>query len=192
MNMRVEKMIRPAVVCLIVMTLLCGIIYPLAITGAAHIFFPQAANGSIITVTLKDGTTKDYGSGLIAQTFTEPQYMIGRPNLTGSSGPSNLSPASEMEKSLVQDRMDWLHELDPKNTADIPSDLVTVSGSGVDPNISPEAAEYQVNRISLERGIQEEEVRDIIDKYTTARLLGFWGEPAVNVLKVNLALDGFL
>jgi K+-transporting ATPase ATPase C chain len=192
MNMRVKKMIRPAVVCLFVMTLLCGIIYPLVITGAAQIFFPKAANGSIITVTLNDGTTRDFGSALIAQTFTEPQYMIGRPNLTGSSGPSNLSPASEMEKSLVQDRMDWLHELDPQNTADIPSDLVTVSGSGVDPNISPEAAEYQVKRISLERGIQEADVRDIIDKYTTGRLLGFWGEPAVNVLKVNLALDGFL
>jgi K+-transporting ATPase ATPase C chain len=192
MNMRVEKLVRPAVVCLIVMTLLCGIIYPLVITGAAQIFFPQAANGSIITVTLNDGTTRDYGSALIAQTFTEPQYMIGRPNLTGSSGPSNLSPTSEMEKSLVQDRMDWLHELDPQNTADIPSDLVTVSGSGVDPNISPEAAEYQVKRISLERGIQEADVRAIIDKYTTGRLLGFWGKPAVNVLKVNLALDGFL
>jgi len=192
MNKEIKKFFRPAAVCLLAMTLLCGVIYPLIITGAAQIFFPHQANGSIITVTLKDGSTKDYGSELIAQTFTEPQYLIGRPNLTGSSGPSNLSSVSKQEEALVRERAEWLQALDPNNTADIPSDLVTVSGSGVDPNISQEAAEYQVARISAERGISAADVRAVIDRYTTGRFLGFWGEPAVNVLKVNLALDGLL
>ena len=192
MKKEIKKILRPAIVCLAAMTLLCGIIYPAAVTGIAQVFFPSQANGSIITVTLKDGTDKDYGSALIAQTFTSAEYLIGRPNLTGSTGPSNLSVVSEKEAALVKERIAWFQSLDPSNTADIPSDLVTVSGSGVDPNISPEAAAYQAARIARERGISEDAVKAVIGKYTTGRLMGFWGNPAVNVLKVNLALDGLI
>lgn len=189
---KILRILRPAAVCLAVLMLLCGILYPGIITGAAQIFFAHEANGSIITIKQKDGTTVDYGSELIAQTFTKPQYLIGRPSVTGSSGPSNLSSVSKQEEALVKERADLLHKLDPGNKEAIPADLVTVSGSGVDPDISPEAAEYQVPRIASARGISEEDVRKIIGKYTTGRLLGFWGNPAVNVLKVNLALDGLL
>ena len=185
-------MVRPAIVSLLVMTFLCGILYPGVVTAAAQMFFPNQSNGSIITVKLKDGTIINYGSALIAQEFTETKYMIGRPNLTGSASPSNLSVVSVQERKLVEARVKWLHELDPENKADIPSDLVTVSGSGVDPNISLAAVEYQVARIARERGINADKVREIIGKYTVGRLLGFWGDPAVNVLKVNLALDGLI
>ncbi len=105
---------------------------------------------------------------------------------------SNLSPTSEEQKHIVNDRIKWWHKLDPSNNKAIPVDLVTASGSGVDPNITPQAADYQVSRISKERGISEKKVRDIIEKYTTGRLLRFLGEPSVNVLKVNLDLDGLI
>jgi len=181
------KAIKPAAISIAIMTLLCGVIYTGIVTGVAQVMFPNQANGSIITITLKDGTKKDYGSALIAQQFTKPEYLIGRP-----SGTTNLSPVSEEQKELVQDRITWWHNFDPANKADIPMDLVTASGSGVDPDVSPEAAQYQVERIAKERGISQDEVRTMISKYTTVRFLGFWGEPAVNVLKVNLALDGLL
>ena len=181
------KTFRPAIVCLLVFIVLCGILYTGAVTGIAQLIFPEKANGSIITVTLKDGTKKEIGSELIAQEFTKPEYLIGRP-----IGTSNLSPVGEEQKKLVEERIKWWHDFDPDNTADIPSDLVTASGSGVDPNISPEAAEYQIERIAKARGISEDDVRKIIKRYTTGRFLGFWGEPAVNVLKVNLALDCLL
>jgi len=169
------------------MSIMCGILYTAAVTGISQLIFPSQANGSIIRVTLKDGTQKDYGSELIAQKFTNAKYMIGRP-----MGTTNLSPVSEEQKALVKERTDWLHTLDPDNTADIPMVLVTASGSGVDPNITPDAAEYQVARLARERGISEDDVWAIISKYTTGRFLGIFGEPAVNVLKVNLALDGLL
>ena len=156
-------------------------------TGIAQAVFPSQANGSIITVTLKDGTRKEYGSALIAQEFTKPEYLIGRP-----LGVTNLNPVSAGEKSKVQERVDWWHAFDPSNTALLPLDLVTASGSGVDPNVSPVAAEFQVARIAKARGISEDAVRAVISKYTTGKLLGFWGEQAVNVLKVNLALDGLI
>ena len=181
------KGLRPILVSLLIFTVLCGILYPAAITGVAELIFPKQANGSIIIVTLEDGTKKAYGSSLIEQEFTNTNYLIGRP-----MGTTNLSPSSEEQTKLVQERIDWWHAFDTNNTADIPLDLVTASGSGVDPNISPEAAQYQVSRIAKERNISEEEVIALIEKYTTGRLLGFWGEPAVNVLKVNLALDGLL
>lgn len=179
--------LRPALVCFAVMTLLCGVLYTAAVTGIAQLAFPSQANGSILRVTLADGTEKEYGSELIAQTFTKPEYLLGRP-----SGVSNLSPTSQEQAALVQARIDWWHSFDPNNKAEIPADLVTGSGSGVDPNISSEAAEYQVARIATERGITQDEVRSAIETYTTGRLLGFLGEPAVNVLMVNLALDGLL
>ncbi|MEA4919431.1 MAG: K(+)-transporting ATPase subunit C [Clostridiaceae bacterium] len=181
------KFLRPVLFSFLSLTLLCGVIYPGIVTAASQVFFPSEANGSIITVTLKDGTKVSYGSELIAQEFTKAEYLIGRP-----SGTSNLSPVSEEQEELVQERIDWWHQFEPDNTADIPMDLVTASGSGVDPNISPAAAEYQVSRIAKARGINEDEVREIISKYTTGKFLGIWGEEAVNVLKVNLALDGLL
>lgn len=184
---KIIRALRPALLCFVIMTILCGVIYTGVVTGIAQAVFSNKANGSIVTVTLKDGTKKDFGSTLIAQEFTKPEYLIGRP-----MGTTNLSPVSEEQKELVQQRIDWWHSLDPENKADIPIDLVTASGSGVDPNITPEAAEYQVARIARVRSISEDDVRDIIKENTTGSFLGFWGEPAVNVLKVNLALDGLL
>ena len=183
----IKKIIRPVAVSLLLMTLLCGVFYTAAVTGIAGIFFPAKAEGSIITVTLADGSTKEYGSALIAQEFTETKYLIGRP-----AGTSNLSPASNEQKELVQERIEWWHSIDPANQLEIPADLVTASASGVDPNISVAAASYQVSRIAKERGIGEEEVQEIIDKYTDKPFLGIFGEAVVNVLKVNLALDGLL
>jgi len=185
--MKLLKTLKPALICFGVMTVLCGIIYTAAVTGIAQLLFPSQANGSTITVTLNDGTQKEYGSELLAQEFTKPEYLIGRP-----MGTTNLSPVGEEQEKLVQERIEWLHSIDPDNKQDIPSDLVTASGSGIDPNITPQAAEYQVARIARERNITEDEVREIIQKYTTGRFLGLWGDPAVNVLKVNLALDGLL
>ncbi|MCL2332634.1 MAG: potassium-transporting ATPase subunit KdpC [Actinomycetia bacterium] len=181
------KQLRPAALLLLAMVVICGLIYTAAMTGVAQLAFPHQANGSIITVTLKDGTKKDFGSALIAQKFTDPPYLIGRPMTV-----SNLSPTSDEQQKLVAERVQWFHDLDPGNTAPIPADLVTASGSGVDPNITPEAAEYQVARVARERKLSEDDVRAVIKKYTTKRFLGFIGEPTVNVLKVNLALDGVL
>lgn len=181
------KLLKPAFLCFAVMTILCGVLYTAAVTGLAQLIFPQQAKGSIITVTLKDGSQKEYGSALIAQEFTKPEYLIGRP-----LGTTNLSPVSEEQKALVQERIDWWHAIDPDNAADIPPDLVTASGSGLDPHISPAAAAYQVARIAGERNMSEDDISAIIEKYTAGRFLGFIGEPAVNVLKVNLALDGLL
>jgi len=181
------KQLRPAATILLIMVVICGVVYTAAMTGLIQLVFPHQANGSIITVTLKDGTKKDFGSTLIAQEFTEPQYLIGRPMTV-----SNLSPTSDAQSKLVEQRVQWFHDLDPGNTAEVPADLVTASGSGVDPNITPEAAEYQVTRIARTRNMSEDAVRAVIKKYTTGRLLGFLGEPTVNVLKVNLALDGLL
>jgi len=179
--------LRPALVCFAMMTLLCGVLYTATVTGIAQLLFPSQANGSVISVSQADGSTVQVGSKLIAQDFTKPEYLIGRP-----SGVSNLSPTSEEQAALVQARIDWWHSFDPDNIGDIPADLLMASGSGVDPNISPEAAAYQVSRIAKERGMDESDVRAIIETSTTGRLLGIFGEPVVNVLKVNLALDGFL
>ncbi|WP_331667231.1 potassium-transporting ATPase subunit C [Lacrimispora sp.] len=186
-TMKTMKLFRAAVVCFGIMTVLCGAVYTAAVTGAAQLLFPDQAGGSMIVVAQKDGTQKEYGSQWLAQEFTKPGYLIGRP-----SGVSNLSPVSEEQQKLVLDRISWWHSLDPDNQADIPMDLVTASGSGVDPHISPEAAEYQVARIAAARDMTEEEVRSIIKTCTKERFLGFIGEPAVNVLEVNLTLDGLL
>lgn len=181
------KLFRAAAVCFGIMTILCGIVYTAAVTGAAQLLFPDQANGSMIVVTQKDGSQKEYGSEWIAQEFTKPQYLIGRP-----SGVSNLSPVGKEQQELVSERISRWHSFDPDNKADIPMDLVTASGSGVDPHISPDAAEYQVARIAAARNITEDQVRSIIRTYTKGRFLGFIGQPAVNVLQVNLALDGLL
>jgi|SRR5665647_312165 len=183
----IVKTLRPAFMSFLMMTLICGVIYTSAVTGISQLIFPSQADGSMISVTLKDGTQKKYGSELIGQVFTKAEYLIGRP-----VGVTNLSAVSVEQEALVQEKINWLHALDPENKADIPADLVMASGSGADPNISPKAAAYQVERIARERGINEKDVRAIIEKYTVQSFLGFWGEPGVNVLKVNLALDGLL
>ena len=170
---------------LIVMTLLCGVAYTGVVTGIAQLLFPYQANGSMVSVTSDDGAKQVYGSQLIEQAFSKPQYLIGRPMTV-----SNLSPDSDEQLRLVGQRVEWLRGVDPGNSADIPADLVTASGSGVDPYISVAAAEYQAARIANARGMSEGQVLAIIQKYTEGRFLGFVGEPAVNVLMVNLALDG--
>ena len=185
----------------VVMTILCGFIYTLVCTGVNQLLFPHQANGSVIEI-----NSKTYGSELLAQQFTQPEHLWGRPmsldltSFTDEDGnpvmyawASNKSPAGEDEEAMVQERIDALLEADPSMAGTpIPVDLVTVSGSGLDPEISPEAAQYQVHRIAAARGISEEEVQAVIDRYTTGRFLGIFGEPRVNVLKVNLALDGIL
>jgi len=181
---RLLNVLKPAIICFVFMTALCGIIYPLVVTGIAFEIFPNQAGGSIITKTADDGTEIDCGSKFIGQEFTKPEYLIGRP-----SGTSNLSPVASKQINLVKQRIEWWHSIDPTNKAKIPIDLVTASGSGVDPNISPEAAAYQVARIATIRGIDKSTVRNIISECTSKRLLGFWGEPGVNVLEVNLMLD---
>ena len=171
-----------------VLTVICGVLYTAVMTGFAQLVFPAQANGSIVTATAENGTPPDYGSALLGQNFTESKYLIGRPMQV-----SNLSPKSERQKQLVQQRVAWWHEFDPNTRdKDIPADLVTASGSGVDPCISPAAAEFQVARIAAARGMTPSAVRAIIQKYTAGRFLGFVGEPAVNVLQVNLALDGLM
>ena len=196
-----KKTISRALGLVLVMTVLCGFLYTLVCTGVNQLLFPHQANGSVIEI---DGKT--YGSELLAQQFTQPEHLWGRPmsldltSFTDEEGnpvmyawATNKSPAGEDEEAMVQERIDALLEADPSmEGTPIPVDLVTVSGSGLDPEISPEAARYQVHRIAEARGIPEEEVQTVIDRYTTGRFLGIFGEPRVNVLKVNLALDGVL
>ncbi len=184
---KILKKMKPALVCFVVMTALCGIVYPAFVTFFARTFFPEQANGSVIVIESNDGFRKKTGSLLIAQEFAKSEYLIGRP-----MGTTNLSPFAEEQKKLVQRRVDWFRKIDPDNTREIPADLVTASGSGVDPFITPEAAEYQIPRIARARGMSEEAVKEVIERYASGRFLGFWGEPAVHVLKVNLALDGLL
>jgi K+-transporting ATPase ATPase C chain len=194
----IMKQFRPALVALIALTIITGIIYPLAVTGIAQVVFPFQANGSIIT--RADGTP--ISSALIGQQFDDPKYFWGRlsatgpvpytafnaDTLTGSSG-SNYGPLNPALKAAVQARIDALRAADPSNTAPIPIDLVTASGSGLDPQISPAAAAYQVGRVARARGLPEARVRELVAQHTEGRQLGFLGEPRVNVLELNLALD---
>lgn len=173
---------------LMVMTVICGFAYTLLVTGIAQLFFPEEANGSIVTVALAEGGEKQIGSKLIGQGFTEPKYLLGRPN-TGASA-SQLSPVSSEQKELVLERIANLEKIDPMNKAEIPMELVTASGSGVDPEISLATALYQVDRIANERGISEKEVEKVIKNNTIGTIFGKIGEPRVNVLGVNMQLDG--
>lgn len=184
----------------LVMLVITSLVYPAVITAAARAVFPDQATGSIIVG--NDG--KRYGSGLLAQEFTGENYMWGRimnvdtATFIGEDGEpllyswaSNKSPAGEELEALVAERVKRLRAANPEQGDEpIPVDLVTCSGSGLDPDISPAAAEYQVQRIADARGIQPEDVQAVIDRYTTGRTFGLFGEPRVNVLKVNLALDG--
>ena len=200
--MKTLKSVLPrAAVIFLIFAILTGIVYTGVVTGIAQLIFPNQANGSIIEI---DG--KKYGCELLGQQYTDEGHMWGRiMNIDVSTNkdengkmlmyavPSNLSPASEEYETLVAERVEKLRAANPDmdDTA-IPVDLVTCSGSGLDPHISPAAAEYQVARIAKARDISEQDVRDIIEKCTTGKFLGVFGEEAVNVLKVNLMLDGIL
>ena len=150
--------------------------------------FPAQANGSVIRVTLADGIVREYGSEIDCADL----YQTEIPDWAAGGGQYNLSPTSSEQTALVQERINWWHSFDPENMAEIPADLLTASGSGFDPDISPEAAEYQVARIASARGISQSDVRSVIETCTTGRPFGLLGEPTVNVLKVNLTLDGLL
>jgi potassium-transporting ATPase KdpC subunit len=192
------KQFRPALVALVALTIITGIIYPLVVTGIAQVVSPYQANGSIITG--PDGAPA--GSALIGQQFDDPKYFWGRlsatgpvpytafngDKLTGSSG-SNYGPLNPALKDAVQARIDALKAADPTNTLPIPVDLVTASGSGLDPQISPAAAEYQVSRVAQARGLDAAKVRELVAKHTEGRTLGILGEPRVDVLELNLDLD---
>jgi potassium-transporting ATPase KdpC subunit len=191
--------LRPAFFMLLIFTVITGVIYPLVVTSIAQVLFPSQANGSLI---MAEGG-KAVGSELIGQQFDDPKYFWGRisatgtfaynafnaENLTASSG-SNYGPLNPALIDMVQARIDALKAADPDNTAPIPVDLVTASGSGLDPHISIAAALYQIHRVAQARGLSEEAVNALVDQYTRGRQFGFLGEPRVNVLKLNLALDG--
>ncbi|GAB2535175.1 potassium-transporting ATPase subunit KdpC [Rhodanobacter koreensis] len=185
------KLLRNAVMLLLLMTVITGVLYPLVATGLAQLVFPRQANGSLI---VRDG--KPIGSVLIGQSFTDPKYFWGRPSATTpqadngvNSGGSNLSPTNPALTDAVKQRIAALRAADPGNTAPVPVDLVTASGSGLDPEISPAAAQYQLARVAKARGLSTAQVQALVNEYTSGRQLGVLGEPRVNVLQLNLALD---
>jgi K+-transporting ATPase ATPase C chain len=181
----------PALRMLVVLSVLTGVIYPYVVTGIARVAFPRAASGSLIVV---DG--KAVGSELIGQPFDDPKYFWSRPSATspqpynaGASSGSNQGPRNPALADAVKDRIKALRDADPDNKALVPVDLVTASGSGLDPQISVAAAEYQLHRVAKARGIAEDKVRALVDQSTSGRTFGVLGEPRVNVLALNLALD---
>jgi potassium-transporting ATPase KdpC subunit len=188
--------IRPALVVLAALTLITGVAYPLLVTAIAQAAFPRQANGSLI---VKDG--KSVGSRLIGQSFDDPKYFWGRLSATtdsngkalpyngGSSVASNLGPTNPALGDEVKGRIDALKAADPDSEMPVPVDLVTSSGSGLDPDVSPAAAQYQVHRVAKARGLDEVRVRNLVVEHAEARDLGILGEPRVNVLELNLALD---
>ena len=186
-----KAQLRPAITLLALLTIITGVIYPLTVTGFAQVFFPHQANGSLIVI---DG--KAYGSELIGQQFDDPKYFWGRPSAAGynaaASSGSNLGPMNPSLEEVVQARMDALHAADPNNTLPIPVDLVTASASGLDPHISVASALYQVPRVASARGWSEAEATSLVEKFTEGRQFGLFGEPRVNVLLLNLALDGMM
>jgi K+-transporting ATPase ATPase C chain len=196
-----KESIQKSIILVLLMTLLCGVIYPMLVTGIAQLFFQNKANGSMIEV-----GGKTYGSELLGQQFTGDKYLWGRmmdmnmdlfTDSDGSklmyAGPSNISTTSDEFKQTVSARVDQIKRANPASVNEkIPVDLVTNSGSGLDPQISYDAATYQVERVAKARNMSVQQVQQIIDKYTTDRFAGIFGEKVVNVLDVNLALDGIL
>src|SRR5215470_17660997 len=183
--------IVPALRMLIALTVVTGIVYPLIVSGIAQVAFPHAANGSLIVV-----NGKSLGSELIGQPFDDPKYFWSRPSATSpqpyngaSSGASNQGPRNPALADAVKDRIKALRDADPDNKAPVPIDLVTASGSGLDPHISVAAAEYQIGRVAKARGLTTQQVRVLVERNTQGRTLGVLGESRVNVLGLNLALD---
>lgn len=184
--------LRPALVSFLLLTVITGVIYPMIVTGIGQVAFSDAANGSLI----RSGD-KFIGSRLIGQPFTDPKYFFGRPSATtpqpyngAASSGSNLGPTNPALIQAITERVAALRALDPENTAPVPVDLVTASASGLDPHISPAAAEYQVSRVARLRARPESEIRKLVQRATEGRTLRILGEPRVNVLALNLALDG--
>lgn len=185
--------LKASVIVLGMFTIITGLVYPLIVTGIAQALFPGAANGSLI---LRDGKT--LGSRLIGQPFSDPKYFWSRPSATtpfaynaGSSTGSNYGPLNPAYLDSVARRVHDLRQADPGNVTPIPVDLVTASGSGLDPHISVAAALYQVSRVARVRRMEESGVRSLVDRCTEGRQLGFLGEPRVNVLELNIALDSY-
>jgi K+-transporting ATPase ATPase C chain len=186
-----NRILRPALALLLSFTVITGVAYPLLVTGIARIVFPQQAAGSLI---FKDG--KAVGSALIGQNFGDPKHFWGRPSATGpmpyngsSSSGSNLGPLNPALVDTVKARIDALRAADPGNTAPVPVDLVTASASGLDPHISPAAARYQVARVAKARQLPADKIAALVEQHVEAPLWGFLGEPRINVLRLNLALD---
>lgn len=186
------KLIRQSIMMLVLLTVVTGVLYPVATTLLAQVLVPAKANGSLL---MHDG--KPVGSALIGQSFTDPKYFWGRPSATSpmanngaSSSGSNQGPTNPALTEAMRQRIEALRAADPGNTAPVPVDLVTASGSGLDPEISPAAAQYQLARVARARGMTEAKVRALVDRYTEGRQFGVLGEPRVNVLALNLALDG--
>jgi len=183
--------LRPAITLFVSLSLVTGLLYPLAVTGIAQIAFPGAANGSLI---VRDG--KAVGSDLIGQSFSDPKHFWSRPSATSpmpyngaNSSGSNQGPSNPALADAVKIRLEALRAGDPGNTAPVPVDLVTASASGLDPHISRAAADYQIARVARVRGLPVERVRALVEQHTEQPLLGFIGEPRVHVLRLNLALD---
>lgn len=184
-------LLRPAVSLFVLLSLVTGLLYPAAVTGVAQLAFPNAAEGSLI---FKEG--KPVGSELIGQNFTKAKYFWGRPSATspqpynaGASSGSNQGPLNPALSDAVKSRVEVLRAADPGNTLPVPIDLVSASASGLDPHISPAAAEYQAERVARARKLEAQRVRQLIAQHTEGRELGVFGEARVNVLKLNLALD---
>lgn len=183
--------IRNALMVFVVMTVLTGLLYPAAVTGIGSLLFASAASGSVLS---RGG--QPVGSSLLGQPFSDPKYFWSRPSATApqpyngaASSGSNLAPTNPAFLEAVKSRVAALRMADPGNTAPIPVDLVTASGSGLDPHISPAAAEYQVPRVARVRGLAADQVRALVARHTEGRSFGFLGEPRVNVLELNLALE---
>lgn len=184
--------LRPALTLFVLLSLITGLAYPLAVTGIAQTLFPRQANGSLV-----ERNGQPVGSGLIGQAFTDPGHFWSRPSATAptpynaaNSGGSNLAPTAPALAEAVQARIAALRAADPGNTAPVPVDLVTASASGLDPHISRAAADYQAARVARARGLPVRAVSALVAQHTEGRWLGFIGEPRVNVLALNLALEG--
>jgi potassium-transporting ATPase KdpC subunit len=186
-----NTVLRPAIVLFLILTVLTGILYPAVVTGLAQLLFSEQAAGSLVT---QDG--HPVGSRLIGQSFSDPKYFWSRPSATApqpynaiASSGSNQGPLNPALTDAVKSRIDALHAADPTNTLPVPVDLVTASGSGLDPDISIAAARYQAARVARVRGLAPRQIESLIASHTQGRLFGLIGEPRVNVLELNLALD---